>query len=40
MLRQSATGGKNLSLDAFGGVLVPFRDEPPNGVEIFGRLRR
>src|ERR1019366_6401904 len=30
MLCQPATGGKNLCLDAFGGVLVPFRDEPPN----------
>lgn len=37
---QPATGGENLGLDPFGGVLVVFRDDPPNGIEVFGRLRR
>jgi hypothetical protein len=37
---QPATGGENLCLDPFGGVLVVFRDDPPNGIEVFGRLRR
>ena len=35
MFRQPVTGGKNFPLHPVGGVPIVFRDNPPNGVEVF-----
>jgi len=40
MFCQPDTGGENLYLDPFSGVPVLFRDDPPNGIEVFGSLWR
>lgn len=40
IFRQTAAGGENLSLDIIGGILVVFRDEPPEGIKVLGSLRR
>jgi hypothetical protein len=40
MSREPVTGRKNLCLDPLGGVLVVFRNDPPNGIKVVAGLGR
>jgi hypothetical protein len=40
MFRKPATGGKDFHFHTVGGVPVVFGDKPPDGIQVFRRLRR